>query len=60
MAEFRVYFDEFGWRAEACELADPTWREDPTIPLNTLQGYISSGLSGLYSGDLGVYMALAV
>ena len=41
MAEFRVYFDEFGWRAEACELADPTWREDPTIPLNTLQGYIS-------------------
>ena len=41
MAEFRVYFDEFGWRAEAFELADPTWLEDPTIPLNTLQGYIS-------------------
>jgi pyruvate,water dikinase len=35
--------DEFGWRAEAFELADPTWREDPTIPLNTLQGYIFLG-----------------
>ncbi len=43
LAEFRVYLDEFGWRSEAFELADPTWREDPTIPLNTLQGYISLG-----------------
>jgi phosphohistidine swiveling domain-containing protein len=38
---FRAYLDEFGWRSEAFELADPTWREDPTVPLNTLQGYIS-------------------
>lgn len=37
---FREYFDEFGWRSDAFELADPMWREDPTIPLNTLQGYI--------------------
>jgi phosphohistidine swiveling domain-containing protein len=37
----RVYLDEFGWRSDAFELADPTWRENPTIPLNTLRGYIS-------------------
>ena len=41
LREFRAYLDEFGWRSEAFELADPTWREDPTVPLNTLQGYIS-------------------
>ena len=28
------------------ELADPTWRENPTIPLNTLQGYIRVGEDG--------------
>jgi pyruvate,water dikinase len=41
LREFRAYLDEFGWRSEAFELADTTWRENPTIPLNTLQGYIS-------------------
>ena len=41
LREFRAYLDEFGWRSEAFELADPTWRENPTVPLNTLQGYIS-------------------
>jgi phosphohistidine swiveling domain-containing protein len=43
MAEFRPFLDEFGWRSDAFELADPTWRENPRIPLNTLQGYISLG-----------------
>ena len=37
----REYLDEFGWRSDVFELADPMWREDPTIPLNTLQGYLS-------------------
>jgi len=41
LREFRAYLAEFGWRSDAFELADPTWRENPTIPLNTLQGYIS-------------------
>jgi rifampicin phosphotransferase len=41
LKEFRAYLDEFGWRSEAFELADTTWRENPTVPLNTLQGYIS-------------------
>ena len=38
--DLRIYLDEFGWRSDAFELSDPTWREDPTIPLNTLQGYM--------------------
>jgi phosphohistidine swiveling domain-containing protein len=43
LAEFRSYLDEFGWRSDAFELADPTWRENPRIPFNTLQGYIALG-----------------
>ena len=43
LGEFRTYLDEFGWRSDAFELSDPTWRESPEIPLNTLQGYISLG-----------------
>lgn len=37
---FRSYLDDYGWRSGAFELADPTWREDPTVPLNALQGYM--------------------
>ena len=29
LVAFRSYLDEFGWRSEAFELADPTWRENP-------------------------------
>jgi rifampicin phosphotransferase len=43
LREFRAYLDEFGWRSDAFELADPTWRENPLIPLNTLQGYVQLG-----------------
>jgi len=37
---FKDYLDEYGWRSEAFELADPSWREDPTMPLNAIQGYM--------------------
>ncbi|MCH8185231.1 MAG: hypothetical protein IH862_03930 [Chloroflexi bacterium] len=40
LSDFRTYLDEFGWRSDVFELSDKTWREDPAIPLNTLQGYI--------------------
>src|SRR5215510_1562961 len=43
LGEFRAYLDEFGWRSDAFELADPTWRESPLIPLNTLQGDLALG-----------------
>ncbi len=39
LAAFASYLDEFGWRSDACiELATPTWREDPIIPLEMLRG----------------------
>jgi len=37
---FKGYLDDWGWRSEAFELADTTWREDPTVPLNAIQGYM--------------------
>lgn len=37
---FRGYLEEFGWRSDVFELADPSWREDPTVPLNAIQGYM--------------------
>ena len=40
VSEFRDYLEEFGWRSDAFELSDPTWREHPLIPVNALQGYI--------------------
>ena len=42
--ELRTYLDEFGWRSDGIyELGDATWREDLTIPLNTIQGYMRLG-----------------
>ncbi len=46
LKDFNAYLEEFGWRSDVFELADPTWRENPIIPLNTLQGYIRVGEDG--------------
>src|SRR5579883_318878 len=43
LTELRDYLDEFGWRADAFDMTEPSWREDPRIPLNTLQGYLALG-----------------
>ena len=43
LPDFWTYLDEFGWRSDVFELAHPTWREDPTIPLNLLRGYVRVG-----------------
>ncbi len=44
VARFRDYLDEFGWRSDGIyEVGDATWREDPTIALNTIQGYMRLG-----------------
>ena len=40
--EFQRYLDQYGWRSDAFELADPAWVEDPTIPLNTLQDLLQA------------------
>jgi pyruvate,water dikinase len=41
LVRLRAYLDQFGWRSDGIyEVADATWLEDPTIPLNTIQGYL--------------------
>jgi pyruvate,water dikinase len=44
LKDLGAYLDEFGWRADsAYELTRPSWREDPSIALNAIQGYVSIG-----------------
>lgn len=39
LGELHGYLETYGWRNDAVfELADPTWREDPTRPLAAIQG----------------------
>ena len=37
---FSAFLDEFGWRSDLFELAQPAWAEDPTIPLHQLRTYL--------------------
>jgi pyruvate,water dikinase len=44
VADLRAYLNEYGWRSDGIyEIGDATWREDPSIPLNTIQGYMRLG-----------------
>jgi phosphohistidine swiveling domain-containing protein len=44
LTELRAFLEDYGWRSDGIyEIADATWREEPSIPLNTIQGYL--GLS---------------
>jgi rifampicin phosphotransferase len=41
LAQLDEFLFEFGWRSDAVyDMADITWREDPSIPLGALTGYI--------------------
>jgi rifampicin phosphotransferase len=41
LGDFDAFLFEFGWRSDAVyDMADVTWREDPSIPLGALGGYI--------------------
>ncbi len=40
--ELQGYLDEYGWRSDAFELADPAWAEDASIPLAALRDLIRS------------------
>jgi len=47
LAELQAYLDKFGWRTDSIfELMKQSWREDPTIALNAIQGYINIGDEG--------------
>jgi pyruvate,water dikinase len=42
MSELNAYLDEYGWRADSVyELTHPSWREDPRIAINAIQGYLA-------------------
>ena len=44
LADLAAYLTEFGWRSDAVyDMADVTWREDPSIPLTALGGFIDLG-----------------
>jgi len=37
---FQAFLDEYGWRSDAVyDVADASWREDPSIPIDALRGY---------------------
>jgi rifampicin phosphotransferase len=39
--QFQAFLDEYGWRSDAVyDVADVTWREDPSIPLDSLRSYL--------------------
>ena len=40
VAALREFLDEFGWRSDLFELAEPSWAEDPTIALCQLRAYL--------------------
>ncbi|MEX2158715.1 MAG: PEP-utilizing enzyme [Dehalococcoidia bacterium] len=35
--EVQRYLDQYGWRSDAFELADPAWAEEPRVPLTQLR-----------------------
>ena len=41
LTELRSFLEDYGWRSDGIyEIGDATWREDLSIPLNTIQGYL--------------------
>jgi pyruvate,water dikinase len=37
---FASFLDDYGWRTDLFELAQPTWAEDPAIPLCQMRAYL--------------------
>lgn len=37
---FAQFLDEFGWRSGMFEFAAPTWKEDPSVPLDQLRAFL--------------------
>jgi phosphohistidine swiveling domain-containing protein len=44
LSQLHAFLDDYGWRSDGIyEIADATWREELSIPLNTIQGYLGLG-----------------
>jgi phosphohistidine swiveling domain-containing protein len=43
LADLNAYLEDYGWRADSVyELTQPAWRDDPSIPIGAIQGFIAS------------------
>jgi pyruvate,water dikinase len=40
-SRLRGYLDDYGWRSDQFEFADPSWREDPAPLVHNLKGYMN-------------------
>lgn len=40
---FDAYLEEYGLRQDLIDLITPTWRENPQLVINAIQGYLSNG-----------------
>jgi pyruvate,water dikinase len=54
LKDFRAFLEEDGWRAgRECEINEPTWIEDPTIPIRNIQSLMKSdGSTSNYKLDI--------
>jgi hypothetical protein len=43
LSRLHAYLDEYGWRSDQFELADPSWREDPRPAIQNLRAYLRDG-----------------
>ena len=44
LSDLKDYLKDYGWRADSVyELTQPSWWENPSIPLGAIQGYVSIG-----------------
>jgi rifampicin phosphotransferase len=41
--QFHRFLDEYGLRSDLFDIATPTWRDDPSVPLATIASYLRSG-----------------
>lgn len=53
LKEFREFLDEDGWRTRReCEINEPTWIEDPIIPIQNIQNLMKGDDKGVYKLDI--------
>jgi len=52
LKEFREFLEEDGWRTRReCEINEPTWIEDPTIPIQNIQNLMKGNNKDTYKLD---------
>jgi pyruvate,water dikinase len=53
LKKFHDFLDEDGWRtSRECEINEPTWIEDPIIPIQNIQNLMKTDGKGIYKLDV--------